>query len=236
MKRKQRWFLVVISFLVSILLVYGLYNLQVRHIQEKQSIAIYVANDWLQAGHIITQADIKQMQYPSNMVTKEMILQSEQLINRELVIPLGKEEPFTNWKINEFHLLPKQGEATFQIPSYYIKSLANDLRAGDYVFIYASGDHAPSNKLFDMPIKVASVKTSTNAEVESVYGNELDALLRSNQHELYQHRRKTNGVIEYINLNLTEEQWLTVDALCKDGQAQLIVAYTPYYVSEQAFN
>lgn len=230
MKRKHRWLVLAISLLLSGLIVYGMYRLQGQYIRSEQTVPIYVANQWLQAGHIITSTDLKQVQYPLSLVTEDMLIHSDELINKELVIPLGKEEPFISWKLNTFHLLPKLDEATFQIPVTYIKSVANDIRAGDYVYIYASGHDVASNKLFNEPVKVAAVKTSTNTEVESVAINDVGSTLDSNSFELYQHRRKASGVIEYINLNLTEPQWLAIDELCKDGNAQLIVAFTPYFV------
>lgn len=230
MKRRQRWYVLIVAFILSALLIYGMYMLQQNYIRAEQTVPVYVASKWLQAGHILSEQDVTQIWYPEAYVTSDMALQLEQLLNKELVIPIGQDEPILLWKLNSFHLLPRQDEATFQIPAFYIKSAANDLRAGDYVYVYISEASGSSKKLFEQPIKVAAVKTSTNAEVESVMGSELEAMLQSDEQALYQHRRRASGVIEYINLNLTEEQWLKVDEHCKALHAQLILAYTPYYI------
>ena len=230
MKRKQRWLLIFISFILSSVIIYGLYLFQAHYIRAEQTVTVYVANKWLQTGHIVTPSDIKTVMFPRSIVTDEMIVEMNQLLNKELIMPLGQDEPFLVWKLNDFHLLPKHDEATFQIPVQYIKSVANDLRAGDYVSLYLSQEDGVSLKLFEKPIKVASVKTSTNVEVESITGNDVSLLLQSNEAALYQQRRKATGMIEYINLNLTEQQWLAIDEACKTGQAELIIAYSPLYV------
>lgn len=232
MRKRQRVFLMFLSFIVSALLIYGMYTMQVQYIRAEQMVPILVANKWLPSGHIVLSTDVRITQYPKSLVTEDMYVLEHDLINKELIIPLGKGEPFSKWKLNSFHLLPKKNEATFQIPSFYIKSIANDVRAGDYIYIYSSNNEGKSELLFSQPVKVASVKSSTNNEIESVLGYEVDALLQSNETALYQHRRKASGIVEHINLNLLSEQWLMIDERCKDGQAQLIIAYTPYFVEQ----
>ncbi|MOA16710.1 hypothetical protein D3C78_1369380 [compost metagenome] len=44
---------------------------------------------------------------------------------------------------------------------------------------------------------------------------------------MYASRRDANGMIEYLNLNLTESQWLEIDGLCASGNLKLVVAYSP---------
>lgn len=228
MRRKQRLFLMLLSVVVSILLFYGMYKLQVQYIRSEQMVPILVANKWLPSGHIVSLEDLSIAQYPKSLVSEDISLLEQDLLHKELIIPIGRDEPFSKWKLNTFHILPKKDEATFQVPSAYIKSIASDIRAGDYIYIYSSNFEGESELLFSKPIKVASVKSSTNNEIESVLGNEVDALIQSNEVALYQHRRKANGTVEHINLNLLSEQWLVIDELCKAGQAQIIIAYTPY--------
>jgi len=52
-----------------------------------------------------------------------------------------------------------------------------------------------------------------------------NAMVHSNTEQMYAARREANGMIEHINLNLTEGQWLELDSYCREGQSKLIIAY-----------
>ncbi|MBW7460160.1 flagellar biosynthesis protein FlgA, partial [Paenibacillus sepulcri] len=80
--------------------------------------------------------------------------------------------------------------------------------------------------LFDQPVTVASVKTSANIEIDDTDNPNLLSLASGDKEKMYASRRDANGMIDYINLNLQEEQWLELDSLCKSGKARIVIAYS----------
>src|SRR5690606_6384917 len=96
----------------------------------------------------------------------------------------------------------------------------------DQVYIYVSGA-GRSHLLFDQPIRVASAKSSANHEVADPSGSQLAHAARGEYEQLYMARRYAPGTIEQIDLNLTAEQWLEIDRVCKGEDVKLVIAYTP---------
>ena len=81
--------------------------------------------------------------------------------------------------------------------------------------------------MFDEAVIVASVKSSGNVEIDDVVNPNVKSLADGNKQQMYASRRDANGMIDYINLNLTEAQWLQIDSLCKGGELKLVIAYSP---------
>jgi hypothetical protein len=166
-------------------------------------------------------------------VTQDMITDPSELIGRETLIPIGKSEPILRWKLNRLHLLPGNGEATFQIPKEYILSISSGIRAGDKVKIYASTAEAGGpRKLFATDVVVASVKSSANVEVDNPKSSNLLSKAEGDEEKMYISRLEANGPIEQIDLNLTEEQWMTIDRLCSTKKTKLVIAFTAASITE----
>ncbi|MEF2246861.1 SAF domain-containing protein [Paenibacillus sp. IITD108] len=216
----------MIAVVVSAALVYGLYHLQLNKLAEQKQIGVVVAKRFLAAGEMITGADVELRYLPQAAYSGEMLQDIQAAVGLETLVPIGQQEPIVGWRLNYHHLQPRKSESTFQIPKEYIRSISNGIRAGDRVIIYVSGDEV-SRRLFEQTVIVASVKSSGNVEVDSMEQSHLMSLAESNQERMYAARRDANAMIEYLNLNLTEQQWLELDELCKDGTAKLIVAYSP---------
>jgi hypothetical protein len=136
------------------------------------------------------------------------------------------------WKTDKFRLLPEPGEATFQIPREYVKSVSNGIRAGDYAILYLSGENELSRRMFEAPVVVAGVKTASNLEIDNPKNPNLFSMASGDKEGMYASRRDANGTIDAVNLNLKEEQWLAIDAACKAGKAKLVIAYDASVFSE----
>ncbi|MNI13617.1 hypothetical protein D3C73_668500 [compost metagenome] len=148
------------------------------------------------------------------------------MIGQETAIPLGTNEPILRWKMNRFHMLPSEQQSTFQIPKEYVLSISNGIRAGDQVRVYASTADGSSQKLFHQDITVASVKSSANVEVDNPKNSNLMSKANGDAEKMYLSRLEANGAIDQINLNLTEEEWLTLDRLCSTKKTKLVIAFS----------
>lgn len=227
MNRKRNLTISILAALMSGLLVYGVYVLQLRQIQFQEKVSVVAAVGFIPAGERLT-ADMLEMRMISKAsYSSEMLQDMSEVIGMEAVVPLGSSEPLLRWKVDRYRLLPGRTQSTFQIPRDYVLSVSNGIRAGDKVILYMSGEGTESIRLFDEPVTVASVKTSANIEIDDTDNPNLMSLASGDRERMYASRRDANGMIDYINLNLSEQQWLELDALCKAGKNRLVIAFSP---------
>ncbi|CAM4182005.1 SAF domain-containing protein [Paenibacillus alkaliterrae] len=227
MNRRRNVYISLTAAVLSGCLVYGMYKLQRIQIEREGTVAVLVPKRFIAAGERLTEGDLAYKSVPNAAFVPEMILKKSQAAGKETIIPLGKDEPILSWKVDRYLLQPKRSESTFQIPKEYIRSISNGIRAGDRVLLYVSGDASPSKRLFEEAVIVASVKTSGNVEIDNMENPNILSLADGNKEQMYASRRDANGMIDYLNLNLTEAQWLQLDSLCKNGEQMLVVAYSP---------
>lgn len=225
-RRKQ----LTISFVAAVLsglLVYAVYLLQLKQIKLEESVTIVVPKRFVPVGTMLREEDLRMISLPRGAVSGQMLSSAADAIGMETAVPLGEGEPVLRWKLDKYRLLPRADEATFQIPREYIKSISNGIRAGDNVALYVSGGSAdsPSRRLFAGEIVVAAVKTASNVEIDDPKHSNLLSMASGDKESMYASRREANGAIDSINLNLTEAEWLELDAVCKTGDAKLIIAF-----------
>jgi hypothetical protein len=219
----------LISFaaaLLSCLLVYGVYVLEVKQVALQQTVNVVVPKDFIRAGTMIGENLVVLRPVLKGSFTPGMVTDLKEVVGQETLIPLGSNEPLLKWKINRFHLLPGVMQATFQIPKEYILSVSSGIRAGDQVRIYASSADGSSHRLLEQDITVASVKSSANVEVDNPKNSNLISKTNGDTENMYISRLEANGAIDQINLNLTEEEWLLIDRLCSTKKNKLVIAFS----------
>ncbi|MDD9271705.1 flagellar biosynthesis protein FlgA [Paenibacillus sp. GCM10023248] len=227
MNRRRSLLIALVSAVLAALLVYGLYLLQVHQVEMQQTVQVAVPRDFIRAGVLIQEDMVELRSIQKGSYTSSMLSRLEEIVGQETLIPLGKEEPILKWKVNRYHLLPNELQATFQIPKEYVLSVSNGIRAGDRVRLYVSGTDGSSRRLFDeKEIKVASVKSSSNVEVDNPKNPNLLSKVEGDQEKMYASRLEANGAIDQINLNLTENEWLEIDRLCSPKKAKLVIAFS----------
>lgn len=226
MNRKRNLLVSLIAALMSGALVYGVYVLQLKQVELQKTVQVIVPKDFIRAGTMITQEMVEWKPIAAGAYDTAMMTDMTGVVGTESVVPLGTGEPILSWKIDRLHLLPNASQATFQIPKEYILSLSGGIRAGDKVNIYVSGIEGDSRKLFNHEITVASVKSSSNVEVDNPKNPNLLSKVNGDSEKMYASRREANGAIDQINLNLTEEEWLTIDRTCKSKKMKLVIAMT----------
>lgn len=231
MNRRRNAFISLISALLSILLVYGVYQLQLKQIEMQEQIKVVVPKQFIAAGKYVSEDMLEYKQLLTAAYHSRMLTNKADAVGLETVIPLGKDEPVLDWKLDKFGLMPTSEQVTFQIPKDYILSIANEVRAGDQVKLFLTGN-GTSSLLFPDPITVASVKSSANIEVTDRAETHLLSRARGDYESMYTSRRSANGSIDDINLNLTDDQWLKLDQACREGKGKLVIAYAPAQFAE----
>lgn len=226
MNRKRSLLISLTAALLAGALVYGVYVLQVKQVELQQTVSILVPKSFIPSGTMITSDMVEAMPIVAGAFQEGMVTELSAIVGGEAVVPLGTQEPILQWKVDRFHLLPNRTQSTFHIPKEYILSLSGGIRAGDQVELYISGGEGESRQLFDHAITVASVKSSANIEVDNPKSSNLTSKLNSDAERMYASRREANGTIDQINLNLTGEEWLTIDRYCKTKKAKLVIALT----------
>jgi len=226
MIRTRNVWIGLLAAVMAACVVYGLFHLQQLQLLQRDMATVIVPTRFIGAGEQISDKDVGLLTIPLSVLDSDMLQDISEVRGKETIVPLGKGEPILSWKLDRFRLQPSRSQSTFQIPREYIRSISNGIRAGDKVLLYASGTGVPLGRLFEEAVTVASVKTSGNLEIDNVSNPNLLSLAEGNMEQMYASRRDANGMIDYLNLNLTEEEWLKLDALCRDGTAKLVVAYS----------
>ncbi len=226
MSRVKNVWISLIAACLALLLVYGLYVMQLKQVEQQMTLQVIVPDMFIPAGTIISEEMVKWKAIRKGALMEGMILGMEDVVNMEAIVPLGTDEPLLDWKLDQYHLLPTIEQATFQIPKAYMLSISSGIRAGDVVAIYISSQDGQSRRLFEHGIKVASVKSASNIEVDDNGQSNLRSRIEDDKERMYASRRTANGMIDHINLNLTEEEWLLIDSLCKSGTHKLVIAFT----------
>lgn len=227
MNRRRNILISLVAAVLSAVLVYGLFQLQRLQMEQQETMAVVVPKYFIEPGKRLTAEDLAYKLVPRQGFVEGMLEDLKLAVGMEAIIPLGTNEPILQWKIDRYYLLPTSEEATFQIPREYIRSISNGIRAGDKVALYLSGEGEPSMRIFENVITVASVKSSSNVEIDNMQDPNLLSLAEGDKERMYASRRDANGMIDYINLNLTEEQWLQIDSYCKGGLRKLVIAFSP---------
>jgi hypothetical protein len=212
--------------LLSGLLVYGVYVLQVKQITLQETVNVVMPKDFIQAGTLLTSDLLELKPIYKGGERIGMYTSLGDVIGQETLLPLGAGEPILSWKMNRFHLLPSAVQSTFQIPKEYVLSVSSGIRAGDLVRVYLSSEDGRSYRLFDHDISVASVKSSNHAEVDNPNHPNLLSRTSGDAVKMYASRLEGTFAIDLINLNLSEAEWLQIDSLCSAKKAKLVIAFS----------
>lgn len=231
MNRRRSLLIAVVAAVMAAMLVYGVYVLQVNQVEMQQTVPVVVPKDFIRAGVLIREDMVELRPVQKGSYTSGMLTSLSEIIGQETLIPLGTKEPVLKWKVNRYHMLPNERQATFQMPKEYLLSVSNGIRAGDRVRMYVSGtdgtDAGSSRRLFEeKEVTVASVKSSANVEVDNPKNPNLISKVEGDKEKMYASRLEANGAIDQINLNLTENEWLEIDRLCSSKKAKLVIAFS----------
>lgn len=227
MNKRRNMAISLAAAALSGVLVYCIYELQLRQIELQETVHVVVPLRFIPAGERLTSdaLGLKPIAKASQM--PGMVTDPAAIEGMETAVPLGRHEPVLEWKLDRYRLLPRRGESTFQIPKAYVLSVSSGIRAGDKAVLYASGEGTAGGRVFPEPVTVASVKTSANLEIDDPQQSSLLSRASGDYEKLYVSRRDANGMIDAVNLNLTEDQWLRIDELCRSGQVKLVIAHSP---------
>ncbi|MFC4601917.1 flagellar biosynthesis protein FlgA [Cohnella hongkongensis] len=233
MNRKKQVAISLTAAVLSGVLVYGVYLLQLRQIELQEMTSVVVPKQFIPTGTRLEEAHLTLMDMPLSALSPDMITDLSEAIGLETSMALGGREPLLRWKVDKYRLLPKSGQSTFQIPREYVKSISSGIRAGDEVVVYVSDEATESRRLFPESVSVAGVKTAANLEIDNPKNSNLLSMASGDKEGMYASRRDANGTIDAINLNLTEAQWLELDSACKNGMAKLVIAFQASSIREE---
>ena len=217
----------LISAILAAALVFAVYKLQIQQAELQKTVKVVAPKDFIEAGTMISpdMVELKSI-FLGSFSKQQMFTEVDAVKGMEAQMPLGSGEPILRWKVDRYSLLPSRDQSTFQIPKEYIFSMSNGIRAGDRVRIYVSAVNGSSERLFPHQITVASVKTASNMEIDNPEQSNLLSKARGDAEKMYVSRREANGTIDQINLNLSEEEWLIIDQVCKTEDKKLVIALT----------
>jgi len=217
--RIRRLIVSLISALAAAALVYAVYVVLLRQVELQETVQVVVPKQFLAAGTVLTEQLLEHRNLARAGLDEQMLTSLSDAVGKQTLVPLGAGEPLLAWKLTALMLLPKAGEASFEIPREYIRSISSGIRPGDRVRIYVSSEWG--RRLLAEDVVVASVKLSDSGRDGSdALGAGQEADNRRSLLALRDGRQ-----IERINLNLTEDQWLAIDRACQGAEGgRLIIA------------
>lgn len=224
MSRARNLGISLAAALLAALLVYGVYAVLIRQVKLQDTVQVVVPKAFVPTGTVLTADMLKYRTITREGTGPEMLMQLEPAVGMIVMVPMGKEEPVLQWKLSKDRLLPGPGQAVFSVPKEYVLSVPGSVRAGDSVYLYASGKLG-TVRLLPGDVTVASVKSSANMEVDDPKESHLLAMAQNDKESLYASRRDSNGTVEQLNLILTEEEWRLIDEACRSKQNKLVVAF-----------
>lgn len=224
MLRFRRLFISLAAAVIAGSLVYAVYVILLKQVEMQETIHVVVPKQLISAGTVL-ESDMLELQgITAAGVNKQMITNMQAIIGKQALIPLGAGEPVLEWKLSERLILPEEGEAVFEIPRDYILAISGAVRAGDHVRVYLSNGEHPRRLLIN-DVRVASVRMSgQRRDREDPEARGAKTQTDSNYEALVALR--SGELVESINLNLREEEWLLIDAACRRADdAKLVIAY-----------
>lgn len=227
MGRRRAVILSLTSALIAGALVYCIYLLQMKQVQLQQTVRILVPRHYIEAGTTLTSAAVRRVPILSGSLNPDMLHNPESIDGMETMIPLGKGEPILRWKLDRYHLTPGPDQETFRIPPSYILTISDRIRTGDQVMLYASGTETHPVRVLKRTVTVASLSTSTHEDLSGPEQSSLLSRAKGNRQQLYASRHSANGGIAEIDLNLSEQEWYTIDQYCQQDKQKLVIAYSP---------
>jgi len=212
-----------LSLAAAFAIVWAIHELLLKEAEAGRTVDVPVPASFIPAGTLLEERMLEWIALEEGALHRETVLAAERIVGMENIVPLGRHEPILAWKLDRHRLMPARGQATFRIPREYVLSVSGGIRAGDAVRLFVSEPGSP-RRLFDHDVMVASVRTSSGEEVGlDAYGP--GAAAANDRERLYASRRAA-GVIDAVELNLTEDEWLTIDRLCSTG-LKLVIALSP---------
>jgi len=225
MTRIRRLLVSLTAALVAAALVYAVYVMLLRQVELQETAHVIVPSRFITAGTILSEDVLSMRKVTAASVDDQMITRVQDVVGKQALIPLGAGEPVLAWKLTSLMLLPEAGEAMFEIPKSYILAISGGVRPGDLVRIYLSSETG-GQRLLAEDVDVASVKLSTGGRADADLGARADMHAEAASNRRHVLALRSGEQVEYLNLNLTEEQWLTIDQACRDpgNGGKLVIA------------
>ncbi|CAG7651305.1 hypothetical protein ACFQI7_27460 [Paenibacillus allorhizosphaerae] len=156
----------------------------------------------LKTGEIIEASMLRQVSIPESSRAKDAIINSNELIGKEVLVPVGENEEIASWKVAKPGYVPKEDERYYSFKTDVTTNVNNMVRRGDSVDVWVEFDtpkfiRTPSGQLSIGAVKiieglrVSSIKTGEGVEVGDV--NSMENFVQSDSVQLANDRTRPNG-------------------------------------------
>jgi hypothetical protein len=206
--------------------VFGFVHWMKQYESEVTTTPVLMAKKYIPAHTVITSDMLYVQSIDSRLKNTNAFHDAKLVVGKETAIPIGTNEQFVRWKIDERNLLPNRGESYFTFKSDAISTVANMIRRGDYVQIWLEVDSSvmksefsehnqtqiPGALLVIDQAKVAYVKDAQGQEVTDKEPVRVDPFFygKKDVHDRKDHdqsRTNATGDIVSITYIFTEQQY-----------------------------
>lgn len=198
-----------------------------RFCEKSITVPVLMAAKYIPAHTTVTMEHIYVAQLDSRLRNEKAIHDPALVIGKETAIPIGQDEQFATWKLDENQLFPNPHESFFTFQADTISTVGNLVRRGDVVQIWLEVDSIalqsetgqtdnmdhPSVLLVIPDAKVAYVKDAQGNEVVDEEEIKVDRLLyqngtvNDNSANNEKFRKSASAETSFITYILTREQY-----------------------------
>ncbi|MBC8079083.1 MAG: hypothetical protein H7X86_01975 [Gorillibacterium sp.] len=156
----------------------------------------------LQSGEIIELSMLRMVTIASAAHQPDALVETEELVGKVVVVPIGREEELAKWKLTVRQIVPLQDERYYSFKTDSVANVNNMIRKGDRVDVWvefksnetletAEGEKITSIKIIE-GLQVSGVKSAEGIEISDRIS--LDSMLTSDAEQLSSARGKPSGV------------------------------------------
>ncbi|MBG9568465.1 hypothetical protein ABE38_24650 [Brevibacillus agri] len=145
----NKWLAITVGTLFIGASSFGFYAFTSSYEQKMTTMTTYTPVKLIPAGELITREMIQEVTIPKAKHFDGALLEPESIIGKRALVPIGEQEEFLPWKLNEKKIVPTGDEQLISFPINFVESANNFIRRGDEVTIWAEYNRSPRITYFD---------------------------------------------------------------------------------------
>lgn len=196
----------------------------------------------LLSGEVIEAGMLRRVEIPGTAHRDDAIVDVTSLSGRVVVVPIGKDEELTGWKLSPGRVVPLPDERYYSFKTDAVANVNNMVRKGDRVDVWMEWKHPDPNRAAAMDtaaikviagLPVSAVKSAEGIEVEDRVT--LEAAIATDAAMLSQARSKPGGLPALNTYIMADEVYQAYAAAAATGTIRLALPNLTQDTSESAY-
>ncbi|WP_148450041.1 RcpC/CpaB family pilus assembly protein [Gorillibacterium timonense] len=204
------------------------YLLFMNHLEHsKSTVETLMPVRTLLSGEVVDVSLLHSVTVSSAAHRADAVMDPNELIGKQVVVPIGRDEEFAAWKLSEVKLTPMTGERYYSFKTDAATNVNNMVRRGDRVDVWVEWKGQTSDQREERitavkiieSLPVAGVKTAEGVEVGDKFG--VDSMLAGDAAQLASSRGRAPGKPELNTYIMSDEVYAAFAAASVHGTIRL---------------